>query len=94
MAIKEIHDKNIWQRYLEGFKDAGKRKSEKDLKEHSLYYGGTNDKSDKFTGIEKIAYQQGWSDFVVGDDISSVDERSKKETIQMIWDKFLKNIPL
>lgn len=77
MALKETHDKNIWNSYMQGFNDCFDKV----------------DNSKEFHGLYNIAYKMGWDDSIIGDDVRSVDYRPKEETIQMVWDRMLKDIP-
>lgn len=45
------------------------------------------DNSKKYKGVELSAYQWGWNDSIVGDDVSSVDERPWKDTLKLIKGK-------
>ena len=65
-----VTDEKIWEVYMQGFNDCGERPAE--------------DRNVEFEGVLAAAYRAGWSDFILGDDISSVDERPKEETIRLI----------
>lgn len=52
--------------------------------------GDSKDQAHLFRGIKKIAYQNGWSDFLLGDDLSHVDLQTNQEILSKIRNVQLK----
>jgi len=46
--------------------------------------GDSVDNSSIYKGIELKAYNLGWTDFIVGDEVSSCDEKSEEEILREI----------
>jgi len=49
--------------------------------------GEDNPRFEHFTGKELKAYQIGWYDYLAGDDVSSVDEKTDEEVLAQIHKK-------
>lgn len=52
--------------------------------------GDSKDRAHFFTGIQKIAYENGWSDFLLGDDLSHIDLQTNQEILSKIKNVQLK----
>jgi len=63
-----MEDEEILSIYMKGWQDSAKEVN------HGKDY----------TGIAQIAYRMGWTDFIVGDDNSSIDLQTNEEILEKI----------
>lgn len=76
--MDKISDKTLLKYYMKGFNDCGDSK----------------DISKTLSGLRQRAYDIGWIDFIVGDDVPSHDYRSNADRIKQIRnDPSQKNVP-
>jgi hypothetical protein len=63
-----VKDEILLQFYMQGWNDCGDGK----------------DNNSNYKGINKKAYNLGWADFIIGDDISSCDEKTNEKILREI----------
>lgn len=64
-----MDDKRLLEVYMAGFKDCG---------------AGTDNRCDYATGPERVAYNMGWVDYIVGDDVRAVDYQTDEQILARI----------